>query len=371
MNSIRLYKVICAITFTLLATTVLANQPDTLTNNKSTAHLTLLSLQPGNNNVKYAVFVSGNQPLSQSWHNQVVNAKYAPAFELGFNYGFDPSFYNMSIDWLHFNSSDSRTKQASENTDPTTVEFVAPSYDVGPAVFGIKRAKGTVDYDLNSIFLNIGKNYDYNANLHIRVFGGLNLLRIRQTLRTVFSDYAGSPPIFTQAYGLPADPDFYFQTKNSSQYQGIGPDLGVNIRLENNGVGLITQFSGALTAGSIHAVDHFRSASRRLMDNGIATSSQEITTPSSKEVVPALDSKLGLFYEHTWKNACDLTIEAGYRLAYYINAIAKINPDTLVQAGANIAIPEFATGTMAINSTTDSTTSFNVKGPYISIVMNF
>jgi hypothetical protein len=50
----------------------------------------------------------------------------------------------------------------------------------------------------------------------------------------------------------------------------------------------------------------------------------------------------------------DCTIEAGYRFAYYMNAISEISPETLVQAGDNPGIPEFSTGTMAINSTTST-----------------
>lgn len=46
----------------------------------------------------------------------------------------------------------------------------------------------------------------YNPNLQIKLSAGLDVLRIKQTINTTFSDYAGSPLIPGQAYALPADP---------------------------------------------------------------------------------------------------------------------------------------------------------------------
>lgn len=371
MNCCRTLNFLCGITLSILSTSTLADIAPAPADNNSNFHFSALFLQPGSNNLKYAVFVAGNQPYSQSWHNQIIDPGYSPAFEIGFNYGIPQSLYNASIDWLYLNTNDSSSKQASQSTDISTVQFVAPPYDVGPAVFAIKRANSTVNYNFNSVLLNVGKIYDYNSNLQMRLFGGLNLLRLTQTIKTVFSDLAGSPPVATQAYALPADPAFYFQTKNTSQYLGAGPDLGVNIQYKaNNGLGVIGQFMGVLTAGSMNAKDNFTSASARLMALGNTTSRQEISVPSSTEVVPGFNSKLGLFFDHSWRNSLNLSIEAGYRFAYYANAISGVSPATLVQPGVNVTIPEFATGTMAINSTATTNSPFNFKGPYINFTVD-
>jgi hypothetical protein len=52
-----------------------------------------------------------------------------------------------------------------------------------------------------------------------------------------------------------------------------------------------------------------------------------------------------------------------------MDAISAISPDTLVQAGDDPAIPEFATGTMAINSTTSTNSPFSLNGPYLSLTI--
>lgn len=344
--------------------------PNAITTNKTSFHLSGLYLQPGSDNLKYAVFVSGHQPFQQSWQYQEIKPGYSPGFELGLRYPFPQSEYNASIDWLYFDSNDSNSKQASERVDLSNVQFVAPPYDVGPAVFGIKRANSTVNFNFNSIQFNIGKMLEYCPLIQVRIFGGLNALRLKQNIKTTFSDYAGSPPIPTQAYALPSDPSFYFITKNTSTYTGIGPDLGINVKYEiMNGFGIGGQFLGTITAGSIHAKDNFTSSSSRLKTLGINPSHQFISTPDTTQVVPGVDSNLSVFYTHAW-NCFDLTIEAGYRFAYYHNAISEVIPQTLVQAGENETIPEFATGTMAIQSTDYKHSPFSLQGPYLELTLN-
>lgn len=260
----------------------------------------------------------------------MIDPGHSPGFELGANYALQQSSYNVSVNWMHIGTSDSSSKQASENTDITTVEFVAPPYDVGPSVFGIKRADSTVTTNFNQISMDFGKLIDCGNQITVRIFTGISMLNISQNLKTTFSDYAGSPIVPGQAYALPADPRYYFTTKNTSDYLGFGPNIGVNLQYQNaNGLGIVGQFSGSLTAGSISANDAFTSASARLFALGIDPSKQSITAPNSTQLVPGFDSKLGLFYGHTWRDIA-LTIEGGYRFAYFVNAIETISPDTLV-----------------------------------------
>lgn len=364
-------NVFLGLTLALFSTSVFADITMQTNYNHTGVHIAPLFLQPSSNNLKYAVFVSGHQPTHQSWHNQEINTHYTPAFELGINYAIPQSTYQASIDWLYFNSNNSDSKQASQNTDIATVEFVAPPYDVGPAVFGIKRGQGQANFNFNNIRFNIGKFIETNSNLQVRVFGGIDILRINQAVTALFNDYAGSPLVPGQSYPKPADPYFYFQTKNTSDYLGAGPDLGVDIQYTtNSGLGISGQFLGTLTAGSISANDQFKSASARLLLLGITTSYQAITAPNSTIVVPGFDSRLGLTYDHTWWNKVGVKVEAGYLFAYYNNAISQISPDTLVQAGIDSTIPEFATGTMAINSTTVSSSPFSLQGPYLNVTIN-
>ncbi|MDR3492410.1 MAG: Lpg1974 family pore-forming outer membrane protein [Gammaproteobacteria bacterium] len=336
-------------------------------NNKTSFFASLLYIQPYSNNLQYATFVSGTQPYYQSWHYQSIQPSYHPAFELGFNYAITHTPYSAGINWLHLNSNDSSSKQASRNTDLTTVEFVGPPYEMSPPVFGIKHVDSKVNFDYNNVLLNGSKLVDFDSHIQARFFGGINVLKLNQTVTTTFSDYAGCPAT-PYSYPLPPDPSFSFQTENLSKYFGAGPDLGVSVHYKiKSGFGLMGDFLGMISAGTIQAQDNFTSTSARLTTLGIGTSHQQITTPNTTQVVLGADAKLGIFYNYQGTTIPDLTIELGYRLATYANAISTINPNTLVQPGTVVTTPEFSTGTMAIVSTDARTRPFSFNGPFLNI----
>lgn len=338
-------------------------------NNKSFFNFDFLYIKPSSDNddLKYATFVAGTQPYHQSWHYLAINPDYHPAFELGLNYAIPQTFYSAVIDWTYLNSNDSSFKQASTNTDVSTIEFVGPPYEMSPPVFGIKKVDSNVNFNFNSILLNLSKLIEVDSHLQVRIFGGIDVLRVSQTLNTTFSDYAGSEPT-PYSYPLPPDPSFSFNTESISRYLGAGPDLGLSVRYRtNSGFGVLGEFSALLTAGTITTQDDFTSTSARLTTLGMGTSHQQITAPDATQIVYGGDSKLGVFYNYQGRNITNLTFELGYRMATYINAISTIRPSTLVQPGTVFSTPEFATGTMAIVSTVATSHPFNFSGPFLSI----
>lgn len=336
-------------------------------NNKSFFNVGLLYVEPESDNLKYATFVSGTQPFFQSWHYQSIKPDYHPAFELGFNYAIPQTFNSAAINWVHLNSNDSSFKQASTNTDLSTVEFVGPPYEMSPPVFGIKRVNSHVNFDFDSILLNVSRLVQFDPCLQVRFFGGVNILRVNQTLTTTFSDYAGSPAT-AYSYPLPPDPSFSFQTENVSRYTGLGPDVGLSVRYRlESGFGLLGDILGVLAVGSMSTQDNFTSTSARLTSVGIGTSHQRITAPNATQVVFGADAKLGLFYNYQGRSIPNFTIEAGYRIANYLNAISTVRPNTLVQPGTVFITPEFSTGTMAIVSTTAKSHPFSYSGPFINV----
>lgn len=126
--------------------------------NKSSFYIGLLYIEPSTNNLRYATLVSGTQPYYQSWHYQEIEPGYHPAVELGLTYAIPHSSYNVAIDWLHLNSNDSASTQASTNVSETTLEFVGPPYEMSPPVFGIKAANSKVNFDFDNVLLDVGKS---------------------------------------------------------------------------------------------------------------------------------------------------------------------------------------------------------------------
>ena len=289
------------------------------------------------------------------------------SLELGLNFAVPQTPYSASVDWMYLNSSDSSFKQASQNTNEATLEFVAPLFEMSPPVFGIKRADSNVKFNFNNVDINVNRVFSVGPHVQGKIFGGLNVLSIKQKITTVFSDLAGALPT-PYSYALPADPSYSFEIESKSKYVGAGPDLGLNI--EYNvvyGVGLVGQVIGTITTGTTSIQEQFSATSAQLTSIGIGNSHQEITTPNKTQVVPGFDGKLGVFYHYSGKKIAMLSVEGGYRILSYINAISTISPNTLVQPGTTNATPEFSTGTMAIVSTVLQDRPFNMNGPYIDL----
>jgi hypothetical protein len=162
--------------------------------NKTSLYIGLLYIKPYSNNLKYATFVSGTQPYFQSWHYQEIKPNYHTTFELGFNYAIAHTPYSATVDWTHLDSNDSSSKQATTNTDIATVEFVGPPYEMSPPVFGIKHVDSSVNFNFDNVLLNGSKLVELDSHFLARFFGGIDLLKLNQTIATTFSDYAGTPP---------------------------------------------------------------------------------------------------------------------------------------------------------------------------------
>jgi hypothetical protein len=346
--------------------TLTAPQLSPWNQNRSYFYISALYVKPDSDNLKYGTFVWGIQPYKQSWHYLATDPIYHPAFELGFNYAICNTPYSTGLFWTHINSNDSSHQQAAQGTDVTTVQFVAPPFEMSPPVFGIKSVNNKVNFAFDNILLNASRLFEIGSHVKARVFGGLSILNLNQTIETTFGDYAGATAT-PYSYPLPPDPLFSFQLKNVSKYLGIGPDVGLSVNYKtSSGFGLLGEFMGSLTTGRIRTRDIFTSTSTRLVNQGIGISQQQITAPNATQIVVGADSKLGVFYSYDKLRYANFTVELGYRMATFLNAISMVAPNTLVQPGTVVVTPEFSTGTMAIVSTNATLHPFSFSGPFLN-----
>lgn len=348
----------------LSATLVYAQTPG---KSQTRVQLGWLDLKPMSNNHTYAFYVAGTQPYFQDWHAQAIDPAYSSAFELGAQYAFKNTQWDAAIDWIHLNSEDSSFKQGNQTIDTSNIAFVAPPFEMSPPVFGIRRADAELKYQYDDALVNMEKIFDVSDGINAKVMVGVNILRLKQSLSTTFTDYVGAEPT-PYTYPLPADPSFSFKIQSISQFMGVGPNMGLSAEFAIfKGLHIIGMASGSLNVGTTSIQENFTATSARLTTNGIGMSQQQVTAPNKTQVVPGFDGKLGLLYQLSRLHIPNLSIEGGYRVMSYLNAISTINPQTLVQPGPNPGVPEFSTGTMAIVSMTQQDRPFNLNGPYVSL----
>lgn len=352
----------------LSATTVYALQQE---QHHTEVQLSWLNLKPMSNNYTYAYYVAGTQPYFQDWHAQTINPAYSSAFELGLLYSVKENVLNANIDWLHLDSRDSTQKRGNQTTQETDIEFVGTPFEMSPPVFGIRHAKANLRYNFDDVALNLERLFSVSDGLMSgKLIGGLNILYLKQNISTTFNELVGAEPT-PYTYPLPPDPTFSFNIQSISEFAGAGPDIGVQGELALfKGLSLVGTASGSLNVGTLSVQENFKATSAELTRKGIGVSKQQITTPNKTQVVPGFDGKLGLIYRVKSKQMPDFSVEAGYRLVSYINAISTTSPQTLVQPGDNPGVPEFSTGTMAIVSVAQHDRPFNLNGPYVTLKFN-
>lgn len=329
--------------------------------------LSWLNLQPMSNNHVYAFYVSGTQPYFQDWHAQSVDPAYTSAFELGLIYHVEDRPLNASLYWLHLNSTDSANKQGNQTTAFADIEFVAPPFEMSPPVFGVRRADAELHYNFDDLNVNLEKIVSVSDEwLQAKIIAGVNFLHVKQSLTTLFSDMIGAGPT-PYSYPLPPDPSFTFQLQSVSNFVGAGPDLALSGKLNLfRGLSLVGTAFASLNVGTTSVQENFTATSAKLTSDGIGVSKQQITTPNKTQIVPGFDGKLGLLYEFKNFQQADFSVEAGYRVLTYLNAISTTTPQTLVQPGTNPGVPEFSTGTMAIVSMIQQDRPFYMNGPYLT-----
>ena len=352
----------------LSVSTVYAND---VAKNALEIQLGWLHVKPMSNNHTYAYYVAGTQPYYQDWHAQAINPSYSSAFELGLRYAINPNAFNTTVDWMHLSSTDSSFKQGNQTTHVANIAFVAPPFEMSPPVFGIRRADAQLKYNFDNVAVNLEKVFGVSTNwMHAKVIGGVNVLRVKQTFTTIFSDLVGAEPT-PYSIPLPADPSFSFQLQSISDFVGLGPNVGVSGQLDiATGLSIVGSAFGSLNVGTVSVQENFTSTSARLTQLGSGVSQQEITTPNKTQIVPGFDGKLGLMYQFKNKSLSNFSVESGYRVLSYINAISTTTPQTLVQPGTNPTVPEFSTGTMAIVSIAQQDRPFNMNGPYAMLKWN-
>lgn len=250
--------------------------------------------------------------------------------------------------------------------------------------------------------LDFGQAINVGCNFKVRWFGGLRYTHLEYKQNTTFETVlTGSDPLlaFTGGELLSATVfdgagvlagtelalDVFDHFHNRSKFNGIGPRLGFDLNWGFcNGFGVVGSLSAALLVGEEDSsltqrvtLDGAFAALGITLDgvSGITvpavpegttyTVNPFISTfafdtgfigfhhPDETRVVPNIDAKLGLDWTYQFCNCSrsKLTIEAGYLVSHYFNAIDRLS-------AVEFTDPEFRT-----RHTID--TSFD--GPYVSV----
>ncbi len=311
-----------------------------------------LVLRPMANNLNYVIYNRAGLPIqSPSWDEQELDPRYTPAFSVGLGY-MTASGRDVQLNWTHLNSDTSASIAAPDGY------FVGPDYEIGPPAIPIRTASSTANFKDDVINLDFGQYLAFGCHVVMRFFGGLSTVFLREDVNTT---YAGN--VITGLYQGP----FSTNQDVTSNFKGIGPRLGINGNyIIGHGFGILGEGAIAALIGSSHSNTSYISSSQQLIaEFGQSTNYQTIADENTTQVIPALDGKLGINYQHVFSNKNLLTVEAGYQAAIYINAINQYLPGSLVPGQS------LDSGGIYVATMDHTQSNFSMQGPFLKLSLRF
>lgn len=236
------------------------------------------------------------------------------------------------------------------------------------------------EYNLNQVDLTAGQYINVGCRLSLHPFAGLRWAEVQRKLNSAYSDDAtGSTTI---AGGFVTDvlnQSVAFAEK--SDFQGVGPVAGIDANYYvGMGFGIVGHFDSALLIGDINA-------STNALTQGVAFNAVDVsegfpapltftaqgaaiasfTAGDIHRVVPVLDGKLGADYTYVFNNVAnsDLTLEAGWMVSNYFNAVDRLQTNTDITLNSSTFPPVFVFSSTVTGRTTSD---FAIQGPYVSLV---
>jgi hypothetical protein len=304
----------------------------------------LLFLQPGSGNLEYATLVSPLPVPTPNWANRSLSPDMNAAFEVGLRF-FNECGNDLEVDWTHLDTS----TRDSVFADP--VQFVGPSYEIGPDASSFRIARGEVDFRYDAVNLDAGHNVNLGGGVEVRVFGGVQYARVRENLSASFASEDG-----LTANGNTTD----------SLFNGVGPRVGMKAQAASGNFEFLGEIAGSALIGSMESRIDFSAISPSLAGLGITPPNvQSLTSPNATQVVPVLDTKLGSSYTVPTCHYGIFKIEGGYRAAVYVNAVNEYSLSEVVTPPTAQSVGVF------LRTAEHQQSDFTVHGPYLSASWTF
>jgi hypothetical protein len=281
---------------------------------------------------------------------QVVNPSYQWGFDVNAAYRIPCSGNDISILWTYLGN----------NNDHNDNIAFPTRFPIGGGVFlpATTTANANLDFNgYNAVDLDFGQRINFGDYFNFRLFTGLRGVQIKENVNRYTSLAVPGIP------GAPATSFFTDSVQDNSKFSGVGPQFGIDGRFcLGYGIGLDANATVSLLIGTIDASTHN-------LSTVISTTSSAITTNidlnnKSCQVVPALDSMLGLDYTYNFNNCNRSTfvVQAGWKVIEYWD----VAHDMFANGGHGDVIFGGTSGRLRPNTPTN----IGFSGPYAGIKVN-
>ncbi len=192
----------------------------------------------------------------------------------------------------------------------------------------------------DSVNLDAGHTFCADCSFRLRVFGGVEVARVGQTLSGSFQSPDG-----TASHGYTTD----------LSYTGAGPRLGLRSQYVLGDAQFIGEVAGAGLIGTSQGRIDFSTTSPALGVNN-----QSLTSPNATQVVPSIHAKLATAYAFPSSSYGQLRIEAGWQASVYFNVVSQYALTSVPTAPVIPPVGIFLATAQRVQS------NFTDQGPYVT-----
>jgi len=311
--------------------------------------LQALYLLPNSSNLNYAAEAYTIPHPTPHWTIHEIQPNYHLGFNLGLGYLFNETNTNLSLNWEHFDSEDSAsTAVASRNN------MVGPFFEIGPDAILYKKAMGKASFHFDQINLNYGMFVNFGKHLKTNLYYGINCVDINQTMSSTYSS---------------ADNNIVRSIKTPAKFIGLGPQLGFDFAYNVFSCCYVTGgTAGSILIGTQKDYTTYKSLSPALTIYDITPPNKQRTIVKLRtQIVPSFETRLGLNCAYTFCDHYTFSIEAGYEMQVYLNAIQTVD------ISSELVTPPVAPDTVGVFARTFNRilSNFSLAGPYLNLNLNF
>jgi hypothetical protein len=324
------------------------------------------------NDLDYAVsqnFSTTGPNVNQQFNNVDPNYDWGFNVFAGYNFG---NGNDVELQYLRIHTNDNSTTGANIPAHYSAINDSLGDFDSYASGYG----KAEVDLDQGD--LTVGQYLNIGCSDQVRLFAGVRYAELQRTLNTRYSqnpNAAGNTNLGSGVTIPAVDVDgFVLNTSNGalhghddSDFKGFGPIIGLNNSYYlGYGIGFVSALDTGFLIGDVDDDLYLHNYQAAIstpfgVGPGVFTGAENITTThissdDARRVAPVVDAKLGLDYTYPFQNYGSLTLEAGWNVTHYWNAVDSLGG---VASDAILAPTE--------RFTSHEEASVGYQGPYVTL----
>jgi hypothetical protein len=266
-------------------------------------------LRTTDDNQSFATLSTDEGSILATGSNKIIQSKYETSFQAGISYS-PGGAKDYGISYRYFDNT-GHAKLIPPFEQPDGNAFVSLIASLAPPSFGQDAVSATAhdDFRYSAIDAEAGENLAVGEKLALRLFGGVRYANMNEHLQAFY--FGGD---FDPVQGARSNSDFGFW--------GVGPRVGSSGRYPLPwGFNIFGEAAVSLLVGEQEAEIGFVNP---FIDDPDAVPDAFVHKDNGVRVIPALDMRAGLGWQHLIGEWGSVFIDGGYAFSNYFGVVEQL-----------------------------------------------